>query len=98
MSTEGWRKEWGGVDETARWLRTALEPPKPGLHCIFHTKLVIRGTLTPTGTRYVAMPGQVIPVEPEDVETLLAMTSKPTGCTGCHGNVQQAERHYFEEV
>jgi hypothetical protein len=44
------------------------------------------------------MPREAITVEPEDVETLLAMTSKPTGCTGCHGSVRQQPRHYFEEV
>ena len=95
---EGWRAEWGGIDMTAEWLKSALEPPGPSLRCVFHTKLVIRGALMPTGTRYIANPRQIIEVEPDDYEALLQMTSKPTGCRGCHGKGDQPAKHYFEEV
>jgi len=95
---EGWRAEWGGIDATAEWLESALEPPKPVLRCIYHTRLVIRGSLMPTGTRYVANPRQTTEAEPDDYEALLQMISKPTGCPGCHGQRNQRARHYFEEV
>jgi len=98
LEREGWRAEWGGIDTTADWLRATLEPPKPTLRCIYHTKLVIRGSLTPTGARYVAGPQEIISVEPDDYAALLQMTGKPTGCRGCHGQGNQPARHYFEEV
>lgn len=95
---EGWRMEWGGIDAAAEWLESAFEPPRPVLRCIYHTRLVIRAVLVPTGTRYVANPRQIIEVEPDDYQALLHMTGKPTGCPGCHGQRNQAARHYFEEV
>lgn len=103
MDTEpqqGWNPEWGGVDRTADWLAEALAlaPPKPLVRCIHHTRLVIRGDLVPSGTRYAARPQQIIPVEPEDFDALLSMTRKTTGCRGCHGSGDQPAQHYFEEV
>ena len=94
----GWREEWGGVDRTAEWLKAAFEPPKPNLRCVHHTRLVVRGELTPSGARYVADPQELIPVEEEDYQALLDMTSDQAGCRGCRGSGQQPARHYFEEV
>lgn len=102
MNTEpqeqGWKPEWGGVDKTANWLEEALAPPKPLVRCIYHTRLVIRGDLVPSGKRYTVRPQQIIPVEPEDFDTLLSMTRKTTDCRGCHGSGDQPAQHYFEEA
>lgn len=85
--------EW--LEEFAR-LEQELSPATT-LRCLFHTRLVIPGHWVPSGRRYVADPGQVIPVLLKDVKTLLGMTRKQGRvCTGCGSSRWTEPQHYFE--
>lgn len=97
-----WQPEWTDQGETDRWLREIAFKERAVemgvLCCIFHTKLVVPGSKVPSGYKYIAMPGQIIPVDERDRETLLSMTRTQGGCSGCGGSRQDEPQHYFEEV
>ena len=97
-----WRDEWTDRGETDKWLAEMACKERavlPGaLRCRFHTRLVIPGRMVPSGRRYVANPGQVIPIDEQDRETLLSMTRRQDGCSGCGGSRRDATQPYFEEV
>ena len=66
--------------------------------CIWHTKVIVPGRLTPSGRRYQATPGEIITITNEaDYEFLIGYKRGGDRCAGC-GGTGPSVRHYFQEV
>jgi len=66
--------------------------------CIWHTKVIVPGRLTPSGRCYQAAPGEIITITNEaDYEFLIGYERGGDRCVGC-GGTGPSVRHYFQEV
>lgn len=92
MAKKG-KQRYGWAEEE----RAGTAPAAVDLRCTWHTRLVIRADMTPSGTRYDVQPGQVVPVDPADREYLLWLEKKqPPGC--CGGVANPPPLKYFVEA
>lgn len=63
--------------------------------CIFHTRLVISGSNTPSGQGYDFGPGETKEVLLKDMDYLLSLIHNQSSC--CGGSTPQPI-NYFEEI
>ena len=103
MTKDRYRPKWTeredqeAEDEPEEEKPKAKAPPVINLRSLWHTRLVIDGSRTLTGKRYVFDPGEVKSLPAVDAERLLVMEKQqPKGC--CGGDPNPPALKYFQVV